>query len=108
MGRAGFRARDAAGAHEAAQAALAARAGGEPGWSVGLLRVLTPNAPGAHIYDVTFAMWEACEDRFISRDVHESNVWATDAGSARRLAAQHAQALPGYVPAWRVRQVVPR
>ena len=62
--------------------------------------------PGTHPYVVTFALWEACGERFIRREVHEREVWATDAASARRLVAQQVQALPDYVPAWRVRQVV--
>ena len=106
MGRVRFRAPAAARAREFAEAALAERSGVEPGWSLGLLRALTPNAPGTHPYTVTFARWEASGERFIQRDVHEREVWAPDAASARRLAAQHVQSLPDYVPAWRVRQVV--
>ncbi len=106
MGRVRFRAPAVARARELAQAALAERSGVEPGWSLGLLRALTPNAPGTHPYVVTFALWEACGERFIRRDVHEREVWATDAASARRLVAQQVQALPDYVPAWRVRQVM--
>ena len=106
MGRVRFRAPAVARARELAEAALAERSGAEPGWSLGLLRVLTPNAPGTHPYTVTFALWEACGERFIQRDVHEREVWATHAASARRLAEQQVQGLPDYVPAWRVRQVV--
>jgi hypothetical protein len=105
MGRARFQAPDATRARQAARAALAARADGEPRWSLGLLRSLTPNAPGTRRYVVTFAAWGACEDRFVRRDVHECDVWASDATSARRFACEQVQALPGYRPAWRVRQV---
>ena len=105
MGRARFQAPDVARAREKAQAALATRAGGQPRWSLGPLRPLTPNAPGTRLYTVTFAVWEACEDRFIHRDVHTHKVWASDATSARRFACEHAQAVSGYRPAWRVRLV---
>ena len=107
MGCARFQAPDSARARQTAQAALAARAGGEPRWSLGLLHSLTPNAPGTHLYRVVFAIWEAGEGRFIRRDVHEREVWATDATSARRLACGQVQAVPGYFAAWRVRQVAP-
>jgi hypothetical protein len=107
MGRARFQARDAGGARQAAQAALAARADGEPRWSLGVLCSLTPNAPGTHAYVMTFA-WDECGDRFIRHDVHEREVWATDAISARRLGVEQVQSLPGYRPAWRIRQVAQR
>lgn len=106
MGRVRFRAPAAARARELAETALAERSGVETGWSLGLLRALTPNAPGTHPYTVTFARWEAQGERFTQHDVHEREVWATDAASARRLAAQQVQALSDYVPAWRVREVV--
>ncbi len=105
MGRARFQAPDAARARQAAKVALTARSGSEPGWSLGVLRSLTPNAPGTYLYVVTFAAWEACEERFIQRDVHRRDVWATDATGARRLAVEEVQAMPGYLPAWRVTQV---
>jgi hypothetical protein len=105
MGRVRFQARDAAGARQEAQAALAARSRGRPGWSLGLLRSLTPNAPGTRLYSVIFARWEPREGRFVRRDVHEQDVWATDATAARRRAADDVQSLPGYVPAWRIRRV---
>ena len=108
MGRARFQARDAVGARQTAEAALAARADGEPRWSLGVLCWLTPNAPGTHAYVVTFAAWEARGDRFLRHDVHEREVWATDATSARRLGAEQVQSLAGYRPAWRVRQVAER
>ncbi len=64
-----------------------------------------PERPGTHAYVVTFAAWEARGDRFLRHDVHQREVWATDATSARRLGAEQVQSLPGYRPAWRVRQV---
>ena len=39
------------------------------------------------------------------RDVHRLEVWAADAQSARRLAQQEIQRVPGYEPSWRIRQV---
>ena len=106
MGRVRFEALDAACARQAAGVALAARSGSEPGWSLGVLRSLTPNAAGTYLYVVTFAAWEECGERFIQRDVHRRDVWATDATGARRLAVEEVQAMPGYLPAWRVTQVV--
>jgi hypothetical protein len=108
MGRVRFQAPDAARAREAAATALAARAGGEGRWSLGVLRALTANAPGTHAYVVTFAAWESRGERFVRRDVHEREVWATDATSARRLASEQVQAMPSYLPAWRVSRVAPR
>jgi len=108
MGRVRFQAPDAARAREAAATALAARAGGEGRWSLGILRALTANAPGTHAYVVTFAAWESRGERFVRRDVHEHEVWATDATSARRLASEQVQAMPSYLPAWRVSRVAPR
>jgi hypothetical protein len=105
MGRARFQAVDAPRARRAAEAALEARAAGEPRWSLGVLRVLTANVPGTYPYVVTFAAWEACAEGFLRHDVHEHEVWATDATSARRLASEQVQALRNYLPAWRVRQV---
>jgi hypothetical protein len=105
MGSARFQAPNAALARQAAEAALLARAGGERRWSLGLLRPLTPNAPGTRLYVVTFAAWEAGAERFTRRDVHQREVWASDATSARRCACEQVQALPGYRAAWRVRQV---
>jgi hypothetical protein len=96
---------DLAGARRAAEAALEERRSDEARWSLGLLRPLTPMAPGTHRYRATFARWESAEDRFVRRDVHHLDVWAADAGSARRLAQQEIQQVPGYEPAWRIRQV---
>jgi hypothetical protein len=92
-------------ARRAAQQALEERAGGEARWSLGVLRPLTPMAPGTHSYRVTFARWESEDDRFVRRDVHTMDVWAADASSARRMAQQQIQAVPGYEPAWRIRSV---
>jgi hypothetical protein len=92
-------------ARRAAQAALEERAQGEPRWSLGVLRPLTPMAPGTHSYRVVFARWESTDDRFVRRDVHTLDVWAADATSARRMAQQQIQAVPGYEPAWRIRSV---
>ena len=39
------------------------------------------------------------------RDVHRLEVWAADAGTARRLAQQEIPRVPGYEPSWRLRQV---
>ena len=106
MGRVRFEAPDATCARRAAEVALAARSGSEPGWSLGVLRSLTPNAAGTYLYVVTFAAWEACGERFTQRDVHRRDVWALDATGARRRAVEEVQAMPGYLPAWRVTQVV--
>lgn len=82
------------------------RAAGEGSeWSLGVLRPLTPRAPGTHRYVITFALWESREDHFERHDVHECEIWAADAASARRLAHREVQALPHYRPAWRVRSV---
>jgi hypothetical protein len=104
-GRVVVQAPDADRARRAAQEALLARSGGEPRWSLGVLRPLTPMAPGTHRYRVTFAVWEADGDGYERRDIHVHTVWAADATSARRLAQQEIQAVSGYRPAWRIRQV---
>ena len=93
-------------ARRAAEAALDARSGDEARWSLGMLRPLTPMAPGTHRYRVSFAVWETHGDGYDRRDVHALEVWAADAASARRLAHQEVQVVPEYRPAWRVRQVV--
>jgi hypothetical protein len=105
MGCARFQAPDVTRAREEAQTALATRACGQPRWSLGALRPLTPNAPGTRLYSVTFAAWEEREDRFVRCDVHEHEVWAIDATSARRFACEQVQAISSYRPAWRVRRV---
>lgn len=104
-GRVVLEAQDLAGARRAAQAALEERAGGEARWSLGVLRPLTPMAPGTHDYRVVFARWESADDRFVRRDVHSLDVWAADATSARRMAQQQIQTVPGYEPTWRIRRV---
>lgn len=74
-------------------------------WSLGVLRPLTARAPGTHRYRVVFARWEPHEDHFERRDVHEMELWAADATSARRQAQHDIQADPDYEPAWRIRGV---
>lgn len=96
---------DLAGAQRAAQAALEERRSDESRWSLGVLRPLTPMAPGTHRYRATFSLWEAGEERFVRRDVHDLEVWAADAQSARRLAQQEIRMVSGYNPSWRIRQV---
>jgi hypothetical protein len=96
---------DLDGARRAVEAELEERRSDESRWTLGLLRPLTPMAPGTHRYRATFALWEDGQDRFVRRDVHVLEVWATDAQNARRLAQQEIQAVPRYEPAWRIRQV---
>ena len=55
---------------------------------------------------MTFAVWEATDDRFVRRDVHTLDVWAEDAAAARRIAQQDIQTADEYQPAWRIREVV--
>lgn len=87
---------------------LATRAEDEAGrWSLGVLRPLTPRAPGTTLFRVTFAIWVAQADEFVRRDVHVLEVWSVDANAARRIAQQEIQANPDYVPAWRIREVSP-
>jgi len=74
-------------------------------WSLGLLRPLTPKAPGTKRYRVTFAQWEAFEDHFERNDVHELELWAANGAGARRLAQQEIQLLRAYRPSWRIRSV---
>lgn len=93
-------------ARRAAQAELARRRDRDSRWSLGVLKPLTPQAPGTSLFQVTFAIWEATDDRFVRRDVHTLEVWACDAAAARRIAQQDIQQVGGYLPAWRVRQVV--
>jgi hypothetical protein len=96
---------DLAEARRAAEAALAERRSDEARWSLGMLRPLTPMAPGTHRYRAVFARWEDDDDRFVRVDVHHLDVWAADAQSARRLAQQEIQKVQGYEPSWRIRQV---
>jgi hypothetical protein len=97
---------DLEGARAAAEAALEERQGDDGRWSLGMLRPLTPRAPGTHRYRAVFALWQATEDRFVRRDMHALEVWAADAQSARRLAQQEVRAVDGYQPSWRIRQVM--
>jgi hypothetical protein len=97
---------DLEGARAAAEAALEERRGDDGRWSLGMLRPLTPRAPGTHRYRAVFSLWQATDDRFVRRDMHALEVWAADAQSARRLAQQEVRAVEGYQPSWRIRQVV--
>jgi hypothetical protein len=93
-------------ARELAMRELAERAVADTSaWSLGVLKPLTPKAPGTHLFAVTFAVWEATDDRFVRHDIHRLEVWAEDATNARRIAQQDIQTLPGYAPAWRIREV---
>ena len=105
-GRVVFEAPDLKRARTAARKALEERAAGDDKWSLGVLKPLTPKAPGTHCYRVVYAVWEAEGDFFERRDVHEFEVWAADAQDARRLSHVDIQEVPGYQPAWRVRHVV--
>jgi hypothetical protein len=105
-GRLVIQAASAADARRAALAELAKRRDRDSRWSLGVLKPLTPRAPGTSLFDVTFAVWEATDDRFLRRDVHTLEVWAEDAGAARRIAQQDIQTAAEYDPAWRIRQVV--
>jgi hypothetical protein len=97
---------DADSARAAAQAELEVRANGESRWwSLGVLRPLTPKAPGTHPYAVVFAEWESNDERFVRRDVHEVTIWAADAADARRLAQQEIQSEMAYRSSWRIRAV---
>ena len=104
-GRVVVQAADLQAAQEAAQEALQARSHGESRWSLGVLKPLTPMAPGTHRYRITFAVWEAEADRFVRHDVHAIEVWAADGTSARRMAQQEIQMVPDYRPVWRIRAV---
>lgn len=97
---------DLAGARAAAEAELAERRTDDARWSLGMLRPLTPRAPGTHRYRAIFSLWEDSDDRFVRRDMHALDVWAADAQSARRLAQQEVRGIEGYEPSWRIRQVV--
>lgn len=97
---------DLAGARAAAEAALEARSGGEGRWSLGVLRPLTPRAPGTHRYRAVFSTWQDTDDRFVRRDMHTLEIWAADAQSARRMAQQEIRQVADYEPSWRIRKVV--
>jgi hypothetical protein len=104
-GRLVIQAASAADARRAALAELAKRRDRESRWSLGVLKPLTPQAPGTSLFQVTFAIWEATDDRFVRHDVHTLDVWAEDAAAARRIAQQDIQLVEGYQPAWRIREV---
>lgn len=104
-GRAEFRAPDLETARAAAAQELTRRASGEDGWTLGLLRPLSPQAPGTYLYEVIFALWESVGDHMARRDVAHLHAWAQDAATARRIAQQEIQDNPAYVPAWRIRRV---
>lgn len=104
-GRVRLEAPDVEAARRDAEAVLRARSDGEVGWALGVLRPLAPRARGTHRYRVVFSVWEPEAHRFVRRDVHELAVWAEDAASARRLAQQEIQRIPGYRPAWRIRRI---
>ena len=104
-GRFVIEAASAAEARRAALAELAKRGDRESRWSLGVLKPLTPQAPGTSLFRVTFAVWEATDDRFVRRDIHTLEVWAEDAAAARRIGHQDIQLVEGYDPAWRVRAV---
>lgn len=104
-GRLRFDAGDAEEARRIAEDGLARRAGGDPCWALGPLRPLRRAIPGTHAYRVTFAVWRESPTGFEREDVLAITLWATDAGSARRLAIPEAQADPAHQGAWRVREV---
>lgn len=105
-GRLVIEAPNACAARTRAMRELADRAGDEgERWSLGVLKPLTPRAPGTQLFRVRFAIWEARGDEFVRRDVHLAEIWAEDANAARRIGQQEIQAHPDYVPAWRIRKV---
>lgn len=95
----------ASGAREVAEREMARAAAGAPGWSLGVLRPLAPALTGAHLYEVTFAAWIEEAAVYRREEVFACAVWATDAESARRIAAQRAQASEGYRGSWRIVRV---
>jgi hypothetical protein len=104
-GRVVVQAPDAESARRAAEKALLARSHGEPRWSLGLLRPLSPTAPGTRRYRVTYAEWRPEGDGYTRREVHALEVWAADAATARRLAKDEIRSVPGHRPSWRVSEV---
>jgi hypothetical protein len=111
VGRVTFAAPDADGARRLAEAALterraeARRSGESSVWSLGTLHPLDPGAPGTGRYRVTFTLWESREDRFERRIVHEMELWATNATTARHIAQLNVQSLAHYIGAWRIQGV---
>ncbi|MBM3697611.1 MAG: hypothetical protein FJW78_03905, partial [Actinobacteria bacterium] len=63
-GRVVFEAPDLAGARTTARRHLEERRSGEDKWSLGVLKPLTPQAPGTHRFRVVYAVWEAKDDFF--------------------------------------------
>ena len=104
-GRLVIEAPSATAARAEALAEIARRDSEESRWSLGVLKPLTPSAPGTSLFQVTFAVWEATDDRFERHDVLDLKIWAEDAGAARRIAQQDVQTIDGYDPAWRIRSV---
>lgn len=104
-GRMRIEAPSASRAREAASERMSRRADDGSTWSLGLLCPLAPGLPGTHLYRVTFAAWVEEEADYRREDVLATEVWATDADSARRMARQKAEALPAYRGAWRIRRV---
>ncbi len=104
-GRAEFHAPDIDAARAAAELELSRRADGDEGWTIGLLRPLTPRAPGTYLYEIVFALWTSVGDRMERRDVAHLHAWAQDAATARRIAQQDIQENASYLPAWRIRRV---
>ena len=84
---------------------MAKCAGDASGWSLGLLCPLAPGLSGTYLYRVIFAAWIEDAAEYRREDVHATEVWATDAESARRMAQQEAEVLPAYRGSWRIRQV---
>jgi hypothetical protein len=111
VGRITFAAPDADAARRLAEAALterraeARRSGDSSIWSLGTLQPLDPGAPGTGRYRVTFTLWEPREDRFERRTVHDMELWATNATTARQIAQLNVQSLPQYIGAWRIQGV---
>ena len=105
-GRVTLVARDVDRAQDMAREALRARSDGDALWSLGVMRPLTPLAPGTQRYRVTFAEWSDENDGYVRRDVHVMHVWAIDASGARRLAQEDVQRVPNYRGPWRIREVV--
>lgn len=111
VGRITFAAPDADSARRLAEAALTERRS-EPGrrsdasvWSLGTLTPLDPGAPGTGRFRVTFTLWESRGDRFERRTVHDIELWATNATTARHIAQLSVQSLPQYIGAWRIHSV---
>ncbi len=111
VGRITFAAPDADAARRLAEAALTERRA-QPAcssdssvWSLGALTPLDAGAPGTGRYRVTFTLWESREDRFERRTVHDMELWATDATTARHIAQLSVQSLPQYIGAWRIQGV---